>query len=413
MSGLFTSPARAARMAAAAVFAALMAATAAAQTDDRGGAPAPAADPNAVLSGLSKVVQVTAAARKCGWSTPDDLLAAETMHRFTQADLKATVPAASHPQIDAALDAARASVGGFACKTPDGADAPQKGQVELYVADQYWRMIAHVDVLGSYRWGKPFRFTSEERTALDREIARIREVKGYGYWAVGNPLETLADKTAALACRERPPEGKMCKPVPAELEGNATTVKLMLELTETFGKSVAAGLIQRQAAFRAAVGDISKFSVIGDAACEPGTRALKTGDALVHAKVTEDAFGQLTNEVMFAETFRLGEPARTGWVLLFRSFMQAGDAAYFVLAEDGGDWDEESARNGAGEVNTLSDTIRADIASRDLPPDQEAAMVAAAKATLTETYFDNFVSMGLMKSLGGDGSIQLNACTAD
>jgi hypothetical protein len=98
------------------------------------------------------------------------------------------------------------------CRTNHGGgkDLPQQHQIEMFVMDQYWRMIAHVDVLGSLRWGEVFCYTPEERTALDKEIAHIREFKGYGYWEVGTTLETLADKTVALACRERPSNSKRC-----------------------------------------------------------------------------------------------------------------------------------------------------------------------------------------------------------
>ena len=103
------------------------------------------------------------------------------------------------------------------------------------------------------------------------------------------------------------------------------------------------------------MGDLSKFSVFGDDTCGPNALAVKTGDALTKTKVTDDTFGAMTQEVKFVEKFRLGMPERVGWVLLFRSMMYASDnPPYMVLAENGGEWDEESARNGAGQVNTLS-----------------------------------------------------------
>jgi hypothetical protein len=378
-------------------------------------APAPAApNPNAILAELSNVAQITAAAKKCNWTYPINVTASEAMLAIRAADLKAMVAPEVRGQVDTALTQATASVAEMACKQPDGSDLPQQHQITMFVMDQYWRMIAHVDVLGSLRWGEVFRYTPEERAALDREIAHIKEFKGYGYWEVGNPLETLADKTVTLACRERPSNGKPCRPVPPEMEANAATVKTLIETTEAFGKAVAAEKIKEKQDFLAAVGDITKFSVMGDATCEMQELSLKTGDALVKSKVTDGAFGSMTHQVMFAEKFRLGQPDRAGWILLFRSMMYETDNdPYIVLAEDGGEWDEESARNGAGQVNQLSNAIMDDIESKELPLELEKTAIIDAKVTVVDTYFDNFVSMGLMKSLSGAGGLQLTQCTAD
>ncbi|MEQ9505109.1 MAG: hypothetical protein RLO80_02485, partial [Hyphomonas sp.] len=179
-------------------------------------APAPP-DPNRIMAELSNVAQITAAAEKCNWSDPMYVLASESMLAMKAAELKAMVAPEVRGQVDTALEQATASVSTFACKTPDGIDPAQRHDITMFVMDQYWRMVAHVDVLGSLRWGEVFRYTPEERQALDKEIAHIREFKGYGYWEVGNPLETLADKTITLACRERPSNAKPCRPVPPEL----------------------------------------------------------------------------------------------------------------------------------------------------------------------------------------------------
>ena len=357
-----------------------------AQAPPAGSAPAAPPNPNAILADLSKAAQVTAMARKCEWEDPKYVLASESILAMKAADLKAMLAPDVRGQVDMALSQAAGSVTALACKQPDGKDLPQQHDIKMFVRDQYWRMIAHVDVLGSLRWGEVFRYTPEERAALDREIAHIREFKGYGYWEVGNPLETLADTTVTLACRERPSNGKPCRPVPPELEGNAATVKTMIETTEAFGKAVAAEKIQEKQDFLAAVGDVTRFSVIGDAKCE----------------------------VMFAEKFRLGMPDRTGWILLFRSMMyETDDDPYIVLAEDGGEWDEESARNGAGQVNQLSNAIMDDIESRNMDPVLKAKAIAQSKETVIETFFNNLVSMGLMKSINGAGGLKLKQCTAD
>tara|TARA_R110000787_G_scaffold8444_1_gene28195 strand:- start:28805 stop:30028 length:1224 start_codon:yes stop_codon:yes gene_type:complete len=385
-----------------------------AQAPPAGSAPAAPPNPNAILADLSKAAQVTAMARKCEWEDPKYVLASESILAMKAADLKAMLAPDVRGQVDMALSQAAGSVTALACKQPDGKDLPQQHDIKMFVRDQYWRMIAHVDVLGSLRWGEVFRYTPEERAALDREIAHIREFKGYGYWEVGNPLETLADTTVTLACRERPSNGKPCRPVPPELEGNAATVKTMIETTEAFGKAVAAEKIQEKQDFLAAVGDVTRFSVIGDAKCEMLGLSLNTGDALVKSKVTDGSFGSMTHEVMFAEKFRLGMPDRTGWILLFRSMMyETDDDPYIVLAEDGGEWDEESARNGAGQVNQLSNAIMDDIESRNMDPVLKAKAIAQSKETVIETFFNNLVSMGLMKSINGAGGLKLKQCTAD
>ena len=107
-------------------------------------------------------------------------------------------------------------------------------------------------------------------------------------------------------------------------------------------------------------------------------------------------------------------PDRTGWILLFRSMMyETDDDPYIVLAEDGGEWDEESARNGAGQVNQLSNAIMDDIESRNMDPVLKAKAIAQSKETVIETFFNNLVSMGLMKSINGAGGLKLKQCTAD
>jgi len=375
-------------------------------------APAPAApNPNAILAELSNVAQITAAAKTCKWTDPMYVLASESMLAMKAADLKAMVAPEVRGQVDAALAQATASVTGMACKQPDGKDLPQQHEITMFVMDQYWRMIAHVDVLGSLRWGEVFHYTPEERAALDKEIAHIKEFKGYSYNEAANPLETLADKTQTLACRERPSNGKPCRPVPPELEGNAATVKTMIETTEAFGKAVAAEAINERQAFLASVGDITQFSVFADEACKADTLAIKTGEARVRSEVTEDTFGAMTHEVMFAEKFRLGNPAPVGWVLLFRSMMNASDSdPYVVLAENGGEWDEESARIGAGEVKDLYEEQKTRIAS--LPPGEQQKASEAAQDAISKTYFDNFVMMGLMQSIQDGGNIKLKPCTA-
>jgi hypothetical protein len=392
----------------------LMAAPALAQAGPPGGAPPAAADPNRILAELSNVAQITAAAKKCNWTDPMYVLASESMLAIKAADLKATVAPEVRGQVDTALAQAAASVSSFACKQPDGKDPPQQHQITMFVMDQYWRMIAHVDVLGSLRWGEVFRYTPEERKALDKEIAHIQEFKGYSYYEAANPLETLADKTITLACRERPSNGKPCRPVPPELEGNAPTIRTMIETVETFGKAVAAEEIRVKQAFLASVGDITAFSAIGDKACTRDALVVKVGDALTKTKVTDDTSGAMTQEVKFVEKFRLGMPERIGWVLLFRSMMYANDnPPYMVLAENGGEWDEESARNGAGQVNTLSDAIIDSIESQDLPAPLKDAAMADARTIVADTLFDNFVMMGLMQSINGSGGVTLKPCTAD
>ena len=377
-------------------------------------APAPAApNPNAILAELSNVAQITAAAKKCNWTYPINVTASEAMLAIRAADLKAMVAPEVRGQVDTALAQATASVADMACKQADGSDLPQQHQVKMFVMDQYWRMIAHVDVLGSLRWGEVFRYTPEERAALDKEIAHIKEFKGYGYYEAANPLETLAEKTQTLACRERPSNGKPCRPVPAELENNAATVKIMIETTEAFGKAVAAEKIKEQQDFLAAVGDITQFSAFKDEACKADMLVVKTGEARVKSKETEDTLGKMTHQVMFVEKFRLGKPQPIGWVLLFRSMMYAGDnAPYVVITEDGGEWDEESARMGAGEVKDLYEEQKTRIAS--LPPGEQQKASVAAQDAISETYFDNFVSMGLMESIKtGGGNLKLIQCTAD
>lgn len=377
-------------------------------------APVPAApNPNAILAELSNVAQITAAAKKCNWTDPMYVLASESMLAIRAADLKAMVPPEVRGQVDTALAQATASVAEMDCKQPDGTDLPQQHQITMFVMDQYWRMIAHVDVLGSLRWGEVFRYTPEERAALDKEIAHIKEFKGYGYNEAASPLETLADKTQTLACRERPSNGKPCRPVPAELESNAATVKTMIEVTEAFGKAVAADALKEQQDFLAAVGDITQFSTFKDEACKADTLVVKTGEARVRSEDTEDTFGKMTHQVMFVEKFRLGKPQPIGWVLLFRSMMNASDnAPYVVIAENGGEWDEESARIGAGEVKDLYEEQKTRIAS--LPPGEQQKASEAAQDAISETYFDNFVSMGLMESIKtGGGNLRLIQCTAD
>lgn len=396
----------------AALYLALLATPALAQAADPR-APAPAApNPNAILAELSNVAQITAAAKKCNWTYPINVLASESMLAMKAADLKAMVAPEVRGQVDTALAQATASVADMACKQADGSELPQQHQIKMFVMDQYWRMIAHVDVLGSLRWGEVFHYTPEERAALDKEIAHIKEFKGYGYNEAANPLETLADKTQTLACRERPSNGKPCRPVPAELEGSAPTVKAMIEVTEAFGKAVAAEKITEKQAAAAAIGDVAQFRVIGDDTCALDTLALKYGEAKIHSVTREDTFGSTTDTVAFVEKFRLGKPERVGWVLLYLNTMGlTGDERYFVLAENGGEWSEEDARIGAGDV---TDLYAAQVALIDsLPPSEKAAATEKAKATITETYFTNFVSMGLMQAINGSGGLQLTQCPTD
>lgn len=396
---------------AAAVFSLVTAGAMAQGADPR--APAPAApDPNAIMADLSNVAQITAAAKKCNWTDPMNVLASESMLAMKAADLKGMVAPEVRGQVDTALTQATASVSTFACKQPDGQDPPQQHQITMFVMDQYWRMIAHVDVLGGLRWGEVFRYTPEERKVLDKEIAHIKDFKGYGYNEAANPLETLADKTITLACRERPSNGKPCRPVPPELEGNAATVKTMIETTEAFGKAVAAEKIAEKQTFLAAVGDIKAFSSIASEACKRDTLVLKMSEALTKSEITDDTFGSMTREVIFAEKFRLGRAERVGWILLFRSMMSgSADNKYFILAEDGGEWDEESARIGVGDVKDLYLEQIAHIES--LPPEQRAMATQEAKDSVTSTYFMNFNSMGLMQAINGNGSISLTPCSAD
>jgi uncharacterized glyoxalase superfamily metalloenzyme YdcJ len=141
---------------------------------------------------------------------------------------------------------------------------------------------------------------------------------------------------------------------------------------------------------------------------------VNVGDALTKTKVSDDAFGAMTQEVKFMEKFRLGTPERVGWVLLFRSISFAGDdSPYVVLAENGGEWDEESARNGAGQVNTLSAAITDSIESQNLPAPLKEAAFADARTVVADTLFDNFVMMGLMHTINGSGGVTLKPCTAD
>lgn len=374
------------------------------------GAAAPAApNPNAILAELANVAQSTAAAKKCGWSEPLYILASESNLAIRAAGLKSIVAPEVRGQVDTALAQAAASADSFTCKLPDGKDAPQRHTVTMYLMDQYWRMIAHVDVLGSLRWGEPFRFTPEERAALDQEIANIREFKGYGYWEVGNPLESFADTTQPLACRERPKPGKTCAAVKPELEPAADRVKVTLETTETFGKAVAAYVIKVHADLLADVGgDLSKYAVIGTETCQRGAYVAKLGDALVK----EEQSNGLTTQVTFTETYILGNEEPAGWLLLFSSRMFASEApSYSLLAEDTGEWDEESARAGAGSPRTLSKEIQDSIDSRNPGPAERAALEAEAKEILVETHFRNFVSMGLMNSLSGGGTLALTPCT--
>ncbi|MBU4568029.1 MAG: hypothetical protein KJ833_03590, partial [Alphaproteobacteria bacterium] len=80
-------------------------------------------------------------------------------------------------------------------------------------------------------------------------------------------------------------------------------------------------------------------------------------------------------------------------------------------AEDGGEWDEESARIGVGDV---TDLYAAQVALIDtLPPAERAKATQEAKESITATYFMNFNSMGLMQSINGNGSVSLTPCTAD
>ena len=391
---------------------AVMAAPVMAQAADQRAAAPAAPNPNAILAELSNVAQITAAAKKCSWTDPIHVLAAESMLAMKAADLKAMVAPDVRGQVDAALAQAAGSISTFACQQPDGTDQPQQQQISMFVTDQYWRMIAHVDVLGSLRWGEVFRYTSAERAMLDKEIAKVQESKGYGYYEVANPLETLADKTITLACRERPSNGKPCRPVPPELEGNAATIKTMIESTEAFGKAVAAGLIEEQKVFEAAVDDITAYSAIGEKECTKDALVVKTADAITKSQETEDSFGSMTHDVTFVEKFRLGKPEAVGWVLLFRSMMSGSNSGpYKVIAENGGEWDEESARIGAGDVTNLYAEQVALIET--LPVDQRAKATQDAKDSISETYFTNFVSMGLMQSITGSGGIHLTRCRAD
>lgn len=395
-----------------AICAAMLAQTALGQAPPPGAAPAAPADPNAIMAELSNVAQITAAAKKCSWSDPLYVLASESMLAMKAADLKGMVAPEMRGQVDAALAASAASVSGFACKQADGKDPAQRHDITMFVMDQYWRMIAHVDVLGSLRWGEVFRYTPDERAVLDKEIAHIQEFKGYSYNTVANPLETLADKTQTLACRERPSNGKPCRPVPPELEGSAPIVKVMIETIEAFGKAVAAEKLEEKKAFEAAVGDIRAFSAIGDTACARNALVIKTADAHTKSETTGDTFGSMTHEVTFAEKYRLGTPERVGWVLLFRSMMSgSNDNNYIVLAENGGEWDEESARIGAGNV---TDVYAAQVALIDtLPVAERPKALQEAKESISGTYFMNFKSMGLMQSINGNGGIKLTPCTPD
>jgi len=401
------------RMAALAALMGVAAPSVLAQAPPPGAAPPPQVDLNAVLMSLAQDSQAVEVAKACSWSEPLYREAAQAMIAIRTADLRGRVPADKQGIIDTTLANGNAAVAGFACKTADGKSPDQRGKIELFVIDQYWRMIAHVDVLGSYRWEQPFRFTPEERAVLDKEIKHIQDFKGYEYWSVGNPLETFADQTVTLACRERPSNGKPCRPVPPELESSAPIVKAMIEITEGFGKTVAASLIQEKQAFAAAVGDLTQFRTIGDKACEPNALAVKYGEAQIHSVVRDDAFGGSTDEVVFVEKFRLGEPERVGWVLFYHQIpmgLPAGN--YIVLAENGGEWDEESARNGAGQVRQLSNAIMDSIQSKKFPKELEEAAIIEAKATVVDTLFNNFVSMGLIQSISGNGGVALTQCPA-
>ena len=158
--------------------------------------------------------------------------------------------------------------------------------------------------------------------------------------------------------------------------------------------------------------DITAYSAIGEKECTKDALVVKTADAITKSQETEDSFGSMTHDVTFVEKFRLGKPEAVGWVLLFRSMMSGSNSGpYKVIAENGGEWDEESARIGAGDVTNLYAEQVALIET--LPVDQRAKATQDAKDSISETYFTNFVSMGLMQSITGSGGIHLTRCRAD
>jgi hypothetical protein len=61
---------------------------------------------------------------------------------------------------------AREQAAAFACQGADGRDAPQRTQLEPMIEDQYWRMVAHIDVFGGSNWGQPFGFFRYRQTGI-------------------------------------------------------------------------------------------------------------------------------------------------------------------------------------------------------------------------------------------------------
>lgn len=377
------------------------------------GSAQPQMDLDAVFRSIGDGVVAAAVSERCGWGDPLRVQAARSFAQIRTVQLKQYVPTDRHAAMDAQLAQAAASVGSFPCPPAGASQPPQFQQVSAILDDAYWRMIAHVDVLAGSEWRRPISFGADERAALDREVARIREEKGYGYYAARNPLETFAQNTLSLVCREHPPaDGSSCPAVDPRQEAAVPVVRALLEATAGFARAVASTRIEERRAFLAAVGDITQYFDAGGGSCTPGAMAVKHGDALVRTK--KDDAGGLVTTMAFAETYTLGTPGRQGWVLLFRSASDGGDTGaalapgdYFVLARQGGEWEEDQARAAVGDVEAMPKVkeLRAQGA--------DPALIAEAAEAYSSVYFDNFVSMGLMQSLSGTSGMTLSRCVPD
>jgi hypothetical protein len=387
----------------------------------RPGAAPQQADPNAVFAGLRNTAQSLAVAERCEWSQPVDRLAGGALLNIQVADLKAQLgnPQA-HQQIDAGLAQAVEQSSGFSCLGPDGQDAPQRAQLETLIEDQYWRMVAHIDVFAGSNWGQPIVFRPQERDMLDEEVAQIREQQGYGYYAVYNPLTSIADRTLSLVCRERNLTAERCGPVPGDVEPLLPIVQVILDETEQFARAVLLNRVaQRERLLAALDGQTENYFALGQA-CQMGAQVVNMGQARIR-EMREEPDASSWQELALAETRQLGQADTEGWLLLYRNNLNSVvfSSPWHVVARSGGEWAYEDVllpfELPAELPEDIHEQMMQDLEIFEITPTEEqlAQLIEELKQSHSDSYTQVFLLNGSRIALNGNQELQMTDCQID
>ncbi|ALO45536.1 hypothetical protein [Pseudohongiella spirulinae] len=403
------------------LFAFLLALTDVEAQAPRPGSAAQQSDPNTVFAGLRNTAQSLAVAERCEWSQEVYRMAGGALLNIQIADLKAQLgnPQA-HQQIDAGLAQAVEQSNSFSCQGPDGQDVPQRAQLETLIEDQYWRMVAHIDAFAGSNWERPISFSPEERSVLDEEVAQIRAQQGYGYYAVFNPLESIAGRTLPLICRERNLTAERCGPVPAEAEPLLPIVQVILNETEQFARAVLVEKAsQREVLLAALNGQPENYFALGQD-CRMGARVVNMGQARIR-EFRDDPDASSWQELALADTQQLGQADSDGWMLMYRNNLNSIviNSPWHVIARNGGEWAYEDVllpfELPAELPEDIHEQMLQDLEIFEITPTEEqlAQLVEELKQSHSDSYTQVFLLNGSRIALNGNQELQMNNCWID